>query len=270
VKGLWIWIWELAKCEEGNVPALLAKAKRVGAAGVILKCGENGPGVEQVTPALVKAFADAGIGLAVWWYCRPWCFDGQIAMLKAVRAMGVTAFVMDAEKEWDAPDQRVGAGGHAQRIRAALGPDVFLADAPWSRPKKHGGFFPYAEFGAVMNARCPQFYWELAEVAGEPQAPFLADCDAEWAETDAVRPICPALCSVNEDGSVHAPVSELAYALDRYARRDSVSIWSWQHLSAAEWALLEKRAAAAPPAAPISDPLASVPTPGLLIPGANA
>jgi hypothetical protein len=261
--GLWIWVWELSACERGSVPAILAKAKTSGVAGIILKCGEDGPTPEQVTPELVAEFAAAGVCLAVWWYCRPHAFDAQIAMLKAVQAMGVTIFVMDAEKEWDVPDNRPAAAQFAARLRAELGPDAFLADAPWSRPVKHGGFFPYAGFGTVMDARCPQFYWQFAKP--EAQTPFLADCDLEWQQTAPGQSICPALSPVNIDGTVHAPVSELAAALDRYASRQAVSIWSWQHLTAAEWDLLETRAKT-----PIANPLAGESVPGLVIPGENA
>jgi hypothetical protein len=264
ISGFWLWVWEISACEGGSIPAIIAKAKGAGVSGLIVKCGEDGPGVEQVTPALVRDCAAAGMRLAVWWYCRPRATQDQIAMLNAVAALGVTIFVMDAEKEWDTPDQRPLARAFAVSIRAALGSDAILIDAPWSRPKKHGGSFPYDEFGLVMGARSPQFYWELAEVAGESEGYFLDDCDAEWAETDTIRPICPALCAVNQDGTVHAPVSELAAALDRYAGRPFVTLWSFQHLNSAEWALLEQRARAA---APIPDPLAGVPVPGLVIPG---
>jgi hypothetical protein len=262
--GLWVWVWELHACEGGSVPAILAKANRAGVTGIILKCGEDGPTPEQVTPALVAACAAADVGLAVWWYCRPRAFDAQLAMLRVVQAMGMTCFVMDAEVEWDAPDQRAVARGFATRLRAALGPSAFLADAPWARPVKHRAPFPYAEFGSVMDARMPQFYWEIA--APEPQTTFLADADLEWAQTAPGAVVCPALSPVNYDGTKHAPVAELAAALDRYASRPALSIWSWQHLTPAEWTLLEARAAAQQG---IPNPLAGEPVPGLVILGEN-
>jgi hypothetical protein len=265
LQGLAIWIWELDKCEGGNLAAIVAKARVSGVSSVIVKAGEEAAN-GQVTAALVATFRTAGIEPAIWWYCRPKDFDAQLGMLKALQdRCGVTGFVMDAEAEWDTPDNRPAATQFAARLRAELGPDAWLADAPWSRPVKHGGFFPYAQFGAVMNARMPQFYWELAKP--EEATPFLADCDLEWQQTAPGQSVCPALCTVNEDGTKHAPVSELAAALDRYAARPLVSIWSWQHLNAAEWALLAQRARTK---APIADPLAGAPVAGLVIPEENA
>ena len=139
--GLGIWVWELDQCEGGNHTAIVAKAKRAGVTWIAVKCGEersNG----QVTAALVQDLAAAGIRPVVWWYCRPKDCPSQIAMLVALKAIGVTAFIMDAESEWDVPDQRPLAAQFAQSLRAALGPDAFLADAPWARPISHGGILP--------------------------------------------------------------------------------------------------------------------------------
>lgn len=262
--GLGIWIWELGKCEGGSVAAIVAKAKKAGVSWLAVKCGEESSD-GQVTRALVEGLVAGGIRPVVWWYCRPEKFASQIAMLVALKALGVTAFLMDAEAEWDVPDQKAEASTFAKELRAALGDDVFLADAPWARPLSHGGFFPYAEFGAVMNARMPQAYWELAEVAGEPFASFMPAVDAQWAKVAPGETICPAFSTLNKDGSKHAPVAELAQALDRYADRAAVSIWSWQHLNAAEWALLDARATT-----PIADVLAGAPVAGLEVPGENA
>lgn len=267
-QGLAIWIWELPACERGDPGAIAAKAKASGVSTVFVKAGsttDNG----QVTAALVARLRTDGIDCVPWWYCVPSGLDAQIALLKSLQERaGATGFAMDAEVEWDKPDQREIAAQFAQRIRDALGKDAWLADAPWARPVSHKAPFPYREFGRVMNCRMPQFYWELAEVAGEPQAHFFDAADAEWEETAPGIVVCPALSTVNEDGTKHAPIGELAAALDRYAARPLVSLWSWQHLTAAEWALLEERAAISPP--PAANPLAGIPVPGLVIPGENA
>lgn len=265
--GLGIWIWNLHACERGDPAAIVARAHAAGVSFVIVKAGEetsNG----QVTAALVSALRAGGIECAIWWYCRPKMLDAQIAMLQGLQERaGVVHFVMDSEVEWDNPDQRAVAAQFAQRLRTALGPDAFLADAPWARPVSHGSPFPYQAFGAVMNARFPQFYWELAEVAGEPASHFFPMCDMQWQQTAPGQLICPALSPVNENGTKHAPVEELSAALDRYAARPSVSIYSWQHLLPTEWAMLDARAIAASKGIP--NPLAGEPVPGLVIPGEN-
>jgi len=238
--GLGVWIWNLAACERGDPAAIAARARGAGIAWVVVKCGEETSN-DQVTAALVEGLRAGGIECAAWWYCRPKALDSQIAMLKGLQERaGVRHFVMDAEAEWDAPDQRAIAAQFAQRLRVALGADAFLADAPWARPVSHRAPFPYAEFGAVMNARMPQFYWELA--APESAAHFFASADLEWMQTAPGAVVCPALSPVSYDGTKHAPLSELAAALDWYGSRPATSIWSWQHLAPAEWAFLEQRA----------------------------
>lgn len=249
--GLGLWIWELARCERGDPDDIAARCARAGVGHVITKVGEESPN-GQVTRRLVEGLRARGVECAIWWYCRPRSMDAQIAMLLDARdRSGVRQIVMDAEKEWDLPDQRATAGQFATRLRAALGDDVWLADAPWARPVSHRAPFPYREFGAVMNARMPQFYWELAEAQGEPFVHFVATADLEWAQTAPGQVICPAGSCVDYTGARHCPPGELAAFLDRYAGRPSCSVWSWQHLDAAEWAVLEQREQARRAALPV-------------------
>lgn len=250
--GLGIWIWALPQCEGGDPRAIAAKAKRCGVSWVCVKAGEKSRDA-QFTPALVAALRTEGIECAAWWYSHPSSVDSELAYLRVlVERCGVRHLVLDAEEPWEREpndwskvrDWRAEAAAFATRLRETVGPDVFLADAPWARPRSHGGPFPYAQFGAVMDARMPQFYWELAEAEGEPYAHFIAQADEQWASITASTPgvpVCPIGSLVDAKGVRHAPLSELAAFLDRYAARPAVSLWSWQHLNAAEWALLEQR-----------------------------
>ena len=237
LEGLGLWIWELAKCENGDVGAIAAKAKSCGVSWVAIKAGEehaNG----QVTRARVDALRAAGIECAAWWYSCPRTTAGELALLRdLVTHQGIVHLIQDAEIEWESVpgangkrvphDFRAQAKAYAKQMRDTIGPDVFLADAPWARPKSHGGSFPYAEFGAVTNARFPQFYWELAEVAGMPFEDFLAAADAQWAALPPITGVCPVGCAVDQHGVRHAPVAELGAFLDRYAARRATSLWSW-------------------------------------------
>jgi len=241
--GLGIWIWELDKCERGNLAVIAAKAKACGVSHVIVKAGEEATN-GQVTPALVATLRGAGIECAAWWYSRPTAIASQCALLEdLVQRCGVRHIVQDAEKEWDTPDQRPLGAELAQRIRQAIGADCYFADAAWARPALHGGYFPYAEFGGICNARSPQLYWQLAKP--DPCGAFLAQADAEWAKIAPAQLICPTGSPVDYTGAVHAPLSETAAFLDRYAGGQSCSLWSWQHLSTLEWQLLATRARAA-------------------------
>jgi hypothetical protein len=249
LRGLGIWIWEWNACEGGDLTKILACCKAWGVSWIAVKCGEKTANT-QVTPERIAALRAGGVECALWWYSHPSSVDAELAYLNDfVARCGAKHLIMDAEEPWEREptdwskghDWRREAASYAQRLRAMVGPDVYLADAPWARPKSHGGTFPYAEFGEVMNARHPQFYWELAEVAGEPFTHFVATADLQWAERAPGETICPIGSCVDAQGTKHCPPSELAAFDDRYSARPARSIWSWQHLSDAERALLEQR-----------------------------
>jgi hypothetical protein len=270
-----MWIWELGLCERGDLAAITARAKASGVRWIAIKAGEehaNG----QVTRARVEAVRAAGIECAAWWYSCPRTTAGELALIAdLVKNQGIAHLIQDAEIEWESvpgPDKsrvphdfRPEAKVFAKQVRDAIGPDVFLADAPWARPRSHGGLFPYAELGSIMNARFPQLYWEVAEVDGMRFADFMAAADQQWGDLNVGVPICPAGSTVDAQGVRHCPVDELNAFLDRYATRQAVSLWSWQHMNNAEWALLAKRAQDEPkaPIAPGDDqPVYAAPPPG--------
>src|SRR5439155_14035214 len=188
----------------------------------------------QVTRARVEALRAGGIECAAWWYSCPRTTAGELALLRdLVTNQGIRHLIQDAEVQWESVpgptgtrvshDFRAEAKVFAKQVRDAIGLDVFLADAPWARPKSHGSPFPYAEFGAITNARFPQFYWELA--AGMRFDDFVAAADQQWAALPSITEICPVGCTVDYRGVLHSPVSELGAFLARYAGRKAVSIW---------------------------------------------
>ncbi|WP_394823724.1 hypothetical protein [Pendulispora albinea] len=249
LSGLGIWIWQLAACERGRIDAIAEKAKRCGVSWVAIKAGEsrsNG----QVTRERVEVLRAAGIECAAWWYSVPTTVSAQIALARdLVHEQGVRHLICDAEFEWETShdahdklvshDWRTEARTFAARLRDAVGPDVYLADAPWSIVKAHP-IWPWNEFGAVLDARMDQCYWRLAR---QPFAQFAARADAAWSALAGGPPRCPIGCMVDYHGTDHAPLHELDEFLDHYALAPAHSLWSWQHLSAAEWAVLEQRAA---------------------------
>lgn len=236
--GLGIWIWELAKCEGGDLDKIAQRCLSAGVFWVAIKAGgssSNG----QVTRARVEQLRAAGIEVAAWWYSVPGREEaiGQYALLRdLVNVHGVHHLVMDAEIEWEQHgDRRLEALGFAQGLRRIIGPETYLADAPWPIVNAHPTF-PWTEFGSIVDARMDQLYWPLS------QTPFLAfaeRADRQWANRHDVR--CPIGCMVDYSGTRHAPIADLTAFLDRYRDAPARSLWSWQHISADEWAVLEER-----------------------------
>lgn len=245
LSGLGIWIWQLSQCEHGNVDAIIAKAKSCGVAWLAIKAGENHSN-GQVTKALVDKLRGAGIVPVAWWYCLPGAPNttAQLSFLAKLRAdTGVEHFICDAEIEWEQGEHRAEAATFAQELQMAVGFDAYLADAPWPIATLHPTW-PWAQFGAVMAQRHDQLYWREA---GQPFTVFAHRADAAWSQQPKVPARCPIGSTVNDAGE-HAPISELAAFLDHYALTEARSLWSWQHLSADEWALLKERAT--PPTVP--------------------
>lgn len=246
--GLGIWIWELAHCEHGDLDAICARAKACGVRWVAIKSGDSRPN-GQMTRARVEQLRAGGLQVAAWWYSVPGTTGLQLAQLQElVERCGIEHFIQDAEIEWErGTDHRSEALFLADQIRKAIG-DAYFADAPWPIIRAHPTF-PFKEFGSIAQARMPQAYYAVASLdGGRPSAKYLDEGDHAWAAPPFdTAPVCPIVSPVNANGSKHTPLSELAAALDRYAGRQAVSIWSWQHLTAPEWALLEQRAQAANP-----------------------
>lgn len=241
LSGLGVWIYELRNCEGGDVAKILARCATARVKWVAIDV-RNG-----IAPSVVQGFRDAGVECAAWFYSVPGVIETahQIALVKRLVAQGYLHILIDAETEWESikndagvrvpASRRAEAGPFAQALRAAVGPDVFLGDAPWPIVSSHAGF-PWAEFGAVVDARMDQSYWRLGE---KPAAKFLDWADREWAKMPATPPRCPIGCNVDYTGSKHGDPSEIRVFLERYQDRPALSLWSWQHLNAAEWAVIE-------------------------------
>lgn len=202
--------------------------------------------LSHVTRDVFDLFRLNGIELAAWWYSYPTTTGNELSVAsKLVTKYGFNHLIIDAEIEWETQvidkkivshDWRVTAKDFAARLRREVGPDAYLADSPWPIRSAHR-IFPFDEFGGQMNARMPQFYHMLAS---KPFEAYATKADAQWSQTPSEL-ICPIGSPVDAFGKIHCPIADVSSFLDRYADRPARSLWSWQHLNADEWALLEER-----------------------------
>src|SRR5947209_2907522 len=104
---VWIWLWEIASCEGGDIQAIVAKAKahRI---GVMVKTHDggtlnpNGYAGKQLVDALVAN----GVPCRAWGYCYP----NVAASLQAqFAAMAGVDYIADVEVEWDGKGAEAGA-----------------------------------------------------------------------------------------------------------------------------------------------------------------
>ncbi len=248
--GLGLWIWDWHECNGGSIEQIISRCMRAGVDWVAIKAGGNHTN-GQVTRERVEAFREAGIECGAWWYSVPGdaATAGQLALIHSlVEEQGVEHLICDAESEWEAVKDASGklrpfnhreeAKKFAFDIRTTIGPDVYLADAPWPIISSHRGF-PWQEFGAVVDARMDQLYWALS---GKPFGKFAQWADDNWKTQPATPPRCPIGCNVDYSGQHHGPPEQIGLFLDRYADCQARSLWSYQHLAESEWAVLEQRA----------------------------
>lgn len=278
--GLGIFVWQLAACEPSlpydptnpngpngpngpKIQAIISKCKRCNISWLALH-------MDDVTTALVKTLHDAGLYVACWKYCVPDTpgTEGNIETSNFIHhanlcwASGCDAILPDCEIEWEtlpAPgggrvpgDRRAEAASFANRLRTALGPDVFIGNCgAWQWPDRHPDYPDHA-FGSFWDAGMPERYWTMFS-SSEPATAALNESETEWADPlnggayKALIPIGSAFDGSAQGGQPLRP-ADVTEFLNRVERRQGTSVtcalWSFQHIPPAIWALLESRAAA--------------------------
>lgn len=248
--GLGIFIWQWSQCEGGNVDAIIAKAKRCGITWVAIHmtkdCFDH-----------LDELKAAGLYVAGWSYCVPGQQETSawIANAVACREAGVDAILPDCEIEWETRkdadgnvhtgDRRPEAKLFADQLRAALGDDCFIGNCgAWQWPDRHP-IYPDHAFGSFWDAGLPERYWTMFS-STEPAAKALDESEKEWSDpmnTGAYKTIIPIGSAFDGSAQGGQPLrpSDVAGFLDR---QKTCALWSWQHVPAIIWALLEQRAQA--------------------------
>lgn len=256
--GLGIWVWQLAKCEGGDLGKIADKAARCAVGWLCLKSGDDDDN-HQVTADLVTTLHGRGLGVYTWNYCVPGDADlaRQLVQIARMRDLGVDGHYLDGEIEWEkGGDRRPEAAAFAAKLRAVVGPGFTLGHAPWPIVGAHPRF-PWTEFGRLTDVQSDQVYWTMQNGSA---AAFMDRADAQWANLaagfiqsggqriptpDAVKSRCPIGSAFDGQGQ-RVAVSDVLAFLDRYQAAPSRSLWSWQHLPDLVWKALEDRATVAP------------------------
>lgn len=258
-EGLGVWIWQLSHCEGGDFQKIVDRCNQCGISWLAVKAGD-GSSNGQITRSLTDAMHAGGVNVYSWNYSTPQHAASELAYIPGLYELGIDGHILDAEIEWESvlnEQKRIvpynwkpQAKDFAQKLRAAIGPKAFLADAPWPMVKSHPGF-PWDEFGDVVNMRMDQLYWCM-----QPSRTFTqwaARSDLEWSGRDRAVPRCPigSAWDATREGGQASTVTAISEYLERYKDKACQSLWSWQHFSPALWTMLQARQnSPAPPAEP--------------------
>lgn len=172
--GRGFWIWNLPKCEGGDVDKIIAKCKECHITWLSIKAGDQGRPWKQFSKTLVDKLHAAGIMVFGWSYDTPSAYRDQALVVKKVADAGADGFLFDAEIEWDkCPDPDAFAIKYLDEVVTKVPASFLLGDAPWDRPNVHQNF-PFTEFGKVVDFRAPQAYWVAHKVSVE------TSCSKYW------------------------------------------------------------------------------------------
>ena len=217
--GRAMWIWEMSYTDGGNVPAIIAQAKRYGIRAVYVKSSDGTSWWPQFSHELVLELHEAGLKVCAWQYVyglRP-TVEANLAYRAA--ADGADCLVIDAESEYQS--RYPAAQTYIRRLRKLIGPryPVGLAGFPYV---DYHLSFPYSVFlgtgGAQYNL--PQMYW--ADIG--TTVPFVFAHTYEYNEIYR-RPIYPL---GQLWGKLSASSIESFDLMAKQYGATGVSWWDWQ------------------------------------------
>jgi hypothetical protein len=155
--GKHMWIWHLENTLNGDMNAIIAKLKDIGATGVLLKA-HDGANIWKQFRNYIQQFKNAGFVVGAWGYVYGTDIQGEAnAILDAIKA-GADWYVIDAEKEFESLPKGT-ASQLCELVRQSY-PDYPLGYAPFAFADQHPTY-PYQEFSNFCNVVLPQVYWGL-------------------------------------------------------------------------------------------------------------
>jgi hypothetical protein len=240
--GKGMWIYEPQRTENGNVAAIVAKAKATGLSHLYVRMGSawDGFNVAPFIDRLLPEAHAAGIQVFGWDFPKldPWQDDIKRARTMIAHAAPgghrIDGFSADIETRSEGTHVTPQAAAeYGKALREAVGPGYpLIATVP--RPSPARASFPYAEAVASYDAIAPMVYWlnrqPDTDVAGAMA--FLARFDKP------VFPVGQAYDGVAEGGRKGVPSRDELVRFARAAAANGaagVSYWSWQAADQQAW-----------------------------------
>jgi len=162
-KGMYLWI--IRNCEDGDISAIVAKAKRANLSHVIIKIADGATGFNYIDGIdKAKELADALKleGIEPYGYQYIYGADPYGEAMTANRRMretGCVGFVIDAEKEYrDSPSNKIDAQTYVDNFDFYTPITLATYRYPEIHPK-----LPYKIFLSVCTFVMPQVYWVEAD-----------------------------------------------------------------------------------------------------------
>ena len=125
LSGKGMFIWQIAHCEDGDVDAIVGRAKQAGLTHVLIKIADGRAAYNGDPADLVLALLDAGIKPWAWQYTyAPHPADEAVFGARRFSELPFAGFVIDAEFEYK---------GHPQQASRTWTPCAPASRTPPSR-----------------------------------------------------------------------------------------------------------------------------------------
>ena len=225
--GTGMWIWNLAKCDDGSTARIVARAQQTGLTHLVLKIAD---GVELYNGISLKPFVQAvhaaGVKCYVWSYTygsNPER-EAEVFGQRAV-ALGADAAVVDAEGD-SYTNSPMRAMRFMRNLRAAVG-DMHVGLSTHRYPSKHKNL-PIQTF---MEEGCDSG-WPQAYYLGPNVEQRLMEIVAEWEVFG--KPIVMTGAAYPEAIVEPADLGRV-WRWCQARGIEQVNWWSYQHATDAMW-----------------------------------
>ncbi|MBN2550825.1 MAG: nuclear transport factor 2 family protein [Anaerolineales bacterium] len=228
LKGKGFFIWQIARCENGDVEAVADLAEQSGLSHILVKIADGAYPYNIVNdidlvPPLVQALRDRLISVWGWHYVYGYepQAEAQIA-IQRLNELGLDGYVIDAEAQYKEPGKEEAALIFMAALRAAL-PDFPIALSSYRYPTYHPTL-PWVEFLQSCDLNMPQVYWIGAHNPAEQLARSLREFEA----ITPFRPLIPTGAAFIEGGwqPTVAEVLEFLQAA-RDLNMTAANFWEW-------------------------------------------
>ena len=242
--GKGMWLYEPDKTENGDVNAIVAKAKAAGLSHLYVRTGSSwsgfyaGPFLDQLLPVA----HEADLLVYGWDFPRLISWQDDVQRAKAAidhRTPGkhrIDGFSADIETRSEGTHIAPGvAAEYGRALREEVGASFpLIATVPRPSPAQN---YPYAEVVASFDAIAPMVYW-LNRQPDTDVAGALRDL-AQFGKP--VFPVGQAYDGAPEGGRAGVPPPDELWRFMRAAEANGaqgVSFWSWQAANAPAWAAI--------------------------------
>jgi hypothetical protein len=254
IGGKGFFLWQIQKCENGDVQKIAKLAYQAGFTHVIIKVA-NGTGKYNydwdhhidLCPDLVTALREHGIEPWGWHYVfgEDPVREARVA-IERVRDLDLQGYVINAEAHYKRQQYRSEAAGRFMRdLRSGVGKAIPLALSSYRFPSMHPEI-PWNQFLQGCDINMPQVYWIHSHNPGAQLEQTLREFSSP--NLKAHPPVVPTGAAFTEHGwrstasevrdfldAAHSLNLEAANFWEWHAARDQISERVWQTIRDFDW-----------------------------------